>query len=632
VREFQIESVLRDTELAAELTAALNGARLPGDGGPAVGAEAATVAGSDAVPRARRSGTAAATGTATTTPELVLDLGDGERFGWTSGLARPVLAVGAGTFEAPRSRVWQARLLPTRRRLARSAASVGQVGVEGSLDPLGTAWLVAPGLAATSPTVVAVVAVVRHTGRAVTLSFPPGPLGSESPQADVVDVEAVPGPDPLGLVGLLRLEPRRHAALPPPLALLDAAPEDVSPVVVAWCGRVDAGVTGDGSIGTGRAVRNWLAPGGWTAAGHDASVGPGGDGSPLLEVATGAVVGVHLADGRGRPHPVLPTRAVLAALAKAAPEVAPVLQLRTSPDADRGVARGGDLDVLARGVPADHLLGRTGYQEGFLGPGERRVPLPTVPAGLARQLVVVDDAAKGTERFALAYEHYSSVMHAGRRMPLFTATNIDGSQAQAIKRTRDNWSLDPRIPAASQWGAELYSGNDLDRGHLTRRLDPAWGSTATQGEADTFFYTNACPQQHRFNDGIWGDLEDYLLENAATLHFRACVFTGPVFAEDDQPYRGALIPARYWKVAVMVQAERGELSATGYLLSQADLLPTRDFVFGQFRTYQVPLRQLEQLTGVRWTALRRYDPLDSGKAGATRAVPHLLERPDDVVL
>ncbi|HZC01570.1 MAG TPA: DNA/RNA non-specific endonuclease [Gammaproteobacteria bacterium] len=47
-----------------------------------------------------------------------------------------------------------------------------------------------------------------------------------------------------------------------------------------------------------------------------------------------------------------------------------------------------------------------------------------------------------------------------------------------------------------QTGNQLYQGNDLDRGHLVRRLDPAWGTLiqAKRAELDTFFSSDARSQ------------------------------------------------------------------------------------------------------------------------------------------
>jgi endonuclease G len=282
--------------------------------------------------------------------------------------------------------------------------------------------------------------------------------------------------------------------------------------------------------------------------------------------------------------------------------------------------------------PGD-LVGRAGFDEEFLGGGPFVVPMPTLSSALARKAQVVDAKAKGLRKYLLPYTHYSVVVHAPRRMALFSAVNIDGAVSQRLKRERDKWAYDPRIPVSVQVGNALYDGNDLDRGHLTRRLDPAWGSEAEakRGAGETFFFTNCSPQVAEFNQQTWAGLEDYLLENADTLNFRASVFTGPVFDRKDKTYRGIQLPAAYWKVAVMIRTESSALSATGYLISQADLLTGIEFVYGGYKTYQVPIRQLEKLTGLSFGPLAAADPLggpQEGALGRSRELRH----PEDLVL
>jgi endonuclease G len=156
---------------------------------------------------------------------------------------------------------------------------------------------------------------------------------------------------------------------------------------------------------------------------------------------------------------------------------------------------------------------------------------------------------------------------------------------------------------------------------MVRRRDPGWGETreeAERGERDTFHYTNSAPQHPELNRREWVELEDYVLEAAETLDFRASVFTGPVLRDDDRrlgsPRRpvGFRIPEEFWKVVVMVDAESGELSATGYVLSQGrmirDIVEAR-FVYGQFRMYQVQIARIEAETGLDFGRLREFDPL-----------------------
>lgn len=121
----------------------------------------------------------------------------------------------------------------------------------------------------------------------------------------------------------------------------------------------------------------------------------------------------------------------------------------------------------------------------------------------------------------------------------------------------------------------------LQKGHIIMRGDPAWGQAdeALAAEADTFFYTNAAPQFGFFNQGSpiekpgtkgtlrWRAVETYVLRNAFVTKKRVTVFAGPVFDDKDPPYReGALIPMRFWKIAVWAEDE--ELRSVALLADQ----------------------------------------------------------------
>ncbi|MEJ7608880.1 MAG: DNA/RNA non-specific endonuclease, partial [Bryobacteraceae bacterium] len=210
-------------------------------------------------------------------------------------------------------------------------------------------------------------------------------------------------------------------------------------------------------------------------------------------------------------------------------------------------------------------------------------------------------------------------MNSERRFAFYTACNIDGLNSINVRRTNDNWLLDPRIDESHQVGNELYFKNDLDRGHLVRRLDPVWGIDAERANNDTFFYTNASPQHARLNQGNWNALEDYVLNNTNAHDLRVNVYTGPIFADDDPEYRDVLLPQRFWKVVCVVNGDTGKLHATGYMLSQSDLLTDIEFVFGQFRTYQVPIAVVEAVAGLDFGKLESVDPVRSQKGFRERS-------------
>jgi endonuclease G len=315
--------------------------------------------------------------------------------------------------------------------------------------------------------------------------------------------------------------------------------------------------------------------------------------------------------------------------------VPPAAPLAGSPDAGNGqTAISVPLEITVRVgslAPAEperisidpDYTNRGGYDPAFLA---RPLPFPT----LSPELTAVASAE-------LRYHHFSVVMHRARRLALFTACNIDGKLARRLRRESDRWIFDPRLLADEQTGEAVYRDNDLDRGHLVRRLDPAWGTSDIQAKTandDTFHFTNATPQHHAFNAGqtLWAGLEDYVLQNAETHDLAVSVLTGPVLAPDDDVYRGVQLPRQFWKIVAMVN-QSGNLSVTGYLLSQTALihdLPTEEaFSYGAYRTFQVPVRRIAALTGLNLEPHIAADPLERLE---TTPLPRELVRPQDLLL
>lgn len=255
-----------------------------------------------------------------------------------------------------------------------------------------------------------------------------------------------------------------------------------------------------------------------------------------------------------------------------------------------------------------------GYDPRFLGP---RVPLPKLaPALLADVAPLLNGGG-----YVLKYVHFSLVMSRSRRIAYYTAVNVDGRAINRSLARRDVWYFDPRIDREHQSGPDLYKRNDLDRGHLVRRLDPVWGPLAATAQEDSFHFTNCAPQHGRFNKGIWNDLEDYVLVNAENEKMKVSVFTGPVLRADDMPYRGIYqLPAEFWKVVVMVKADR-TLAATGFIQTQKNLLEDLEFAYGDaYKTYQVPVTRIEAITGLDFGKLRDYDPLSDVESASPARV------------
>lgn len=283
----------------------------------------------------------------------------------------------------------------------------------------------------------------------------------------------------------------------------------------------------------------------------------------------------------------------------------------------------------------------TGYREYFLGE-KSKVRLPRLPKAFEPKVAPVKGESKGI----LHYHHYSVVQNAERRLPFFTAANIDGRAFVDLNRRdifpggRDRWRKDGRLESEHQWGQELYSAKDsnFDRGHMTRREDVQWGTDtedARQAAQSTFFFPNAVPQHADLNQAVWSNLEDYILhEEVVGRGLRINLFTGPVFRVDDpvfiRPVRGVHVqlPVLFWKV-VFYQRPDGRLNRVAFLMNQKNLLEQEGIVepapiprgvevepvpealrfltFEDADTYQVKVTLIQQLTGLSFA--RAWDPL-----------------------
>lgn len=287
----------------------------------------------------------------------------------------------------------------------------------------------------------------------------------------------------------------------------------------------------------------------------------------------------------------------------------------------------GSLEAVRRPKrsPPERFTGRKGFSNDFLG---FDVPLP-VPLGLRKHDVLKIDGVEGNR---LDYQHFSVVMSASRRMPMFAGVNIDGAnQVKVVRQPPDKWFLDGRIPDEAQIGEDLYVDNILDRGHLVRREDPNWGDEEIAGVAndDTFHFTNCTPQTAHFNQQTWLGLENYVLKNARVQEAKVNVFSGPIFRDRDRTYREVKIPTAFWKVISFV-SDSGRPSSTAYTIDQIQELKDLEAVFGAFKTYQRSVRAIEQLTSLSFGNLADYDGFSNEEAKSRTSISSEVRVPGDV--
>lgn len=274
---------------------------------------------------------------------------------------------------------------------------------------------------------------------------------------------------------------------------------------------------------------------------------------------------------------------------------------------------------------------REGYDPKFLDPNDSdfEVPIPKVSAAREGELL----AGRNGKPRVLKYHHYELVMNEDRRLQMWSAVNVDYDPNLKAKGNRksfgtDKWIPDPRIPGEFQiMDAEFYKpAGNIDRGHIVRREDNAWGETDEEIEfanSDTFHWTNCTPQHEAFNQsapgrndptyigmkGLWGDFENHVQQNLTGEDTRACILAGPVLDDKDPSedfgFGEIKYPLRFWKVIAVPVAHDGtrKLTVFGFVLSQRDVVKKfgiEVFRPGRFTKYQKSLAAITEMTGVEF--------------------------------
>ena len=279
---------------------------------------------------------------------------------------------------------------------------------------------------------------------------------------------------------------------------------------------------------------------------------------------------------------------------------------------------------------------RKGYDPDFL--DEHEVPLPKLTSAMKAKTAKLKNPPDGAAKFELKYEHFSLVVNKERRMAWFTASNIDGATWKGINRktgefesaeATEKWFDDPRIDDDAQCNQKDHYDNQkpkrvFDRGHLVRRQDPSWGTKARarRGNNDTFHFTNCTPQEMNFNERkkFWQGIETWILEDSAVAdNDKVCVFTGPVFTDDDPNYRDIKVPLKFWKIVVFERD--GELRSVGLVASQKERIkqtpggvPEALDDPSPVAEYVKSIAEIEQMTGLDFGKVTTADTFEGDEA------------------
>lgn len=552
---------------------------------------------------------------------------------------RPVLFIRDGIVETAALPEVESRIKGVRKALVKPISAVGRIELSDhdTFEWCGTGWRVEEDLIITNRHVANVFAQrqgrvfkyrLNQTGKQVRarVDFREEFKGVESEEFGIAEILWI-AEDTDAAPDMAILKIKKDAGLPAPLSL--AAKDAVVGQQIAVVGypakdsRNNATVMADVFQDVYDVKR--FAPGEVVTPGtdvwyltHDASTLGGNSGSAVFDLATQKVVGLHFGGSFRKTNYAVKASVIKSLIARRSwigfsPESVLNIETEAFKETKRTTAS---------------MKNRAGYDADFLG---KKVAFPTT--GSSHSVLETGFADE-----ALPYTHFSILMSKSRRFPIFTAENLNGALKIKLKR-RDSWGYDPRIAKTAQVGhADFYGPEPFDKGHMVRRENPGWGQTqdeAQLGEDDTFVYTNAIPQMPQLNQKTWLSLENYVLDNAKTEGFKVSVFTGPIFRADDPSYSGVQVPTDFWKVVVAIDSDTKELLTSAYLLSQESFMPEEGFRFGPFRTYQVPVKRIEELADLKFSkAIRDADVFSENEINEMVSSNRFIEitSEDDIVL
>lgn len=219
-----------------------------------------------------------------------------------------------------------------------------------------------------------------------------------------------------------------------------------------------------------------------------------------------------------------------------------------------------------------------------------------------------------------------------------TAPDLEGGVART-EDFREDEAIEPEDLRSTL--KDYKDGKGYHRGHMApaKAFDRSVVAMST-----TFLLSNMAPQTPSLNSGKWRALEGRVLK-VVDAHRGVWVFTGNLFAKETRSRRSAartfeaLDPGtlpknsrRHWigkgRVAVpthsfkaiLVARDNGEFAAFGFIMpNQRTRLP------GKERDYQVPIDEIERLTGLDvFSALD--DDLETRLEAGTPAWPPKTER------
>lgn len=195
---------------------------------------------------------------------------------------------------------------------------------------------------------------------------------------------------------------------------------------------------------------------------------------------------------------------------------------------------------------------------------------------------------KGLSEQILYRKAYTVSYNSETKCPNWVAWQLTSEEAQGrLKRISGKAfreDTDVRTPRAV---LEDYRGSGYDRGHMCPVGDCKWDAQAMY---ETYLLTNICPQDKKFNAGIWNDIE-MASRRWAVKYGDIYIACGPIYMRKAHEVIGeneVPVPEAFFKVVVCL---RGTPKGIGFICRNTDGKRKKDL-------YVNSIDEVERITGM----------------------------------
>jgi endonuclease G len=223
----------------------------------------------------------------------------------------------------------------------------------------------------------------------------------------------------------------------------------------------------------------------------------------------------------------------------------------------------------------------------LLGAWLRGAPARALPVEQCGQHVPFGPPASVSPTRSLCRHGYLAGYSGDRRIALWVAERLTPASAWGCGERWTAFRADPELPRGQRAETGDYRNSGYDKGHLANSANHLGDAAAQE---DSFLLSNAAPQGHTLNAGLWFRLE-VLARVWAHDRGDLQVISGPVLEDDDLAIgaNGIPVPSAFWKVLVDPRTRE----------TLAFLVPHRPLGWSADPArYVVPLAAVEAMTGL----------------------------------